>query len=108
MFIIQSSQLTQVKQEPWGPLRYPSGNAQGSWYVMLIATGDRIHRYQWDIIPIGEDTIEIVHALARQHGIPQVDGNFVYEVEQGQMMEDDDDEEEENIVEIIKGNNDDN
>ena len=73
---------------------YPSGNAQGSWYFMLLTTGERIHMYQCDIITIGEDTIEIVHALVRHQGIPQVNENFVYEVEERQMMADDDDEEE--------------
>ena len=63
---------------------YPSGNAQGSWYFMALATGERIHWYKWTIIPAGQGTINIVHALAREQGMQQVNGNFVNEVEIGE------------------------
>ena len=42
---------------------YPSGNTQGSWYVMSLDTGRRIHRYQWDVLPISKCVIDRVNIL---------------------------------------------
>ena len=66
---------------------YPSGNAQGSWIFMSLLTGKRIHRYQWDIIPITTDIINRVDALTRDEGQPIVADNFKYEWYPGMEME---------------------
>ena len=47
---------------------YPSGNAQGSWYFMSLETGKRIHRYDWDILPISKDVLDRVEAIAIHEG----------------------------------------
>jgi len=81
---------------------YPSGYGQGSWYFMSLATGERIHRYQWTVIPIAEETINLVHALAREQQMPKVNGNFVYEFKLGEEMTYD--EGEGDIIDIIEEN----
>ena len=80
---------------------YPSGNAQGSWYFMSLATGERIHRYQWTALPLGQDTINLVHVLARNQEMPRVNGNFTYESTEGEEFAYDDEEENEDMFENI-------
>ena len=56
---------------------YPSGNAQGSWYFMNLMTGERVHRYQWQRLPLPDEAIDRVHQLAKDEGMPTVKGNFL-------------------------------
>ena len=58
---------------------YPSGNDQGGWYFMSLATGQRIHCYEWKILPVSEDVIDRVHELATLEKQPKVDANFKFE-----------------------------
>ena len=60
---------------------YPSGNAQGGWVFMSLATGRELHCYQWDTLPVGEDVINRVHTLAIEDDQPKIDANFMYEWE---------------------------
>ena len=86
---------------------YPSGNAQGSWYFMSIATGERIHRYEWTKIPITRDTIDAIHRMAQEKRIPEVNGNFTYEAMPGEEIgygEDDNTSEDVEMVNLIKDN----
>ena len=57
---------------------YPSGNGQGSWYIMSLVTGEGIHKYEWKVINVAQETINRVHALAKQQGMLRVNGNFTY------------------------------
>ena len=59
---------------------------------MLVATGERIHRYRRTEIPLGQDTIDTIHIMAQEQGIPEVNGNFTYESMPGQEMEYDENE----------------
>ena len=58
---------------------YLSRNGQGSWYFMSLETGRRIHRYTWDILPIGNDIINRVNAIGRNEGKPIVATNFRFQ-----------------------------
>ena len=51
---------------------YPSGNLQGGWIFMSLATGRELHCYQWDILPVGEDVINRVHALTLTECEPKI------------------------------------
>ena len=31
---------------------HPSGQLQGRWYFMSLVSGERLHRYQWYVLPI--------------------------------------------------------
>ena len=41
-----------------------SGNLQGSWYFMFLASGERLYRYQWHVLPISTEIINRVHDIA--------------------------------------------
>jgi Reverse transcriptase (RNA-dependent DNA polymerase) len=42
----------------------PTGNLQGSYYFMSLATGKRISRRRWTELPYTQEVIDRVHALA--------------------------------------------
>jgi hypothetical protein len=42
----------------------PTGNLQGSYYFMSLATGKRISRRRWTELPVTEEIIERVHDIA--------------------------------------------
>ena len=54
----------------------PSGNGQGSWYFMPVSTGERIHRYQWTELPLGQETIDRIHNMAKKQGMPSMEDFF--------------------------------
>ena len=58
---------------------YPSGNAQYTWYFMSLNTGKRLHRRNWTPLPMGEEIIVWVHALAEEQGRSKVINNFNFE-----------------------------
>ena len=60
---------------------YPSGNEQGWWFFMSLATGHRIHSNQWTVLSVGDDVIERVHELAKNEGKPKVTSNFKVRME---------------------------
>ena len=43
---------------------------------MSLAPGHKLHCYQWDVLPVGEDVINRVHDLAVLEGQPKIDSNF--------------------------------
>ena len=46
---------------------------------MSLSSGKRIHCYKWEILLVGKDVINRVHALALEEGQTQIDTNFKYE-----------------------------
>ena len=80
----------------------PTGNAQGSYYFMSLATGARISRHQWTEVPITQDVINRVEELAAEQEQPIINGELVFEwapnvpIEDPENVDDaaDDDDEE--------------
>ena len=58
---------------------YPSGNAQHTWHFMSLNTGKRLHRRDWTPLPMSEENITRVHALAGKEGRSKVVNNFNFE-----------------------------
>ena len=46
---------------------------------MSLETGKRIHRFQWDILPISKDVLDRVNAIAMHQGHPLVAKNFKFQ-----------------------------
>jgi hypothetical protein len=44
----------------------PTGNAQGGYYFMSLTSGRRLSRNHWTSLPVPQDVIDRVHALARR------------------------------------------
>ena len=44
----------------------PTGNAQGGYYFMSLSTGKRLSRSRWTPLPMPQEVIDRVHALARR------------------------------------------
>lgn len=51
---------------------HPTGNAQGSHYFMLLRTGQRISRQQWDVLPITPAVVARVEAIAESEREPLI------------------------------------
>jgi hypothetical protein len=51
----------------------PRGNTSGDHDFMSLATGERLHRRSWVVIPISDIVISRVEALAFDEGMPLVD-----------------------------------
>ena len=58
---------------------YPSGNGQHTWHFMSLNTGKRLHKRNWTPLPMGEEIITRVHALAEKEGRSKVINNFNFE-----------------------------
>ena len=79
---------------------HPSVNVQGSWYFMSLDTGERVHRYSWDVLPMGTDIIERVNEIGRRQGQPMVARNFKYQWDpDGDDMEYDSDSDDDDEIE---------
>jgi hypothetical protein len=50
----------------------PTGNSSGDYYFMSLATGHRIHRRSWTVLPISDSTISRVEAIAFDENMPLV------------------------------------
>ncbi|KAI2506455.1 Reverse transcriptase (RNA-dependent DNA polymerase) [Fragilaria crotonensis] len=50
----------------------PTGNAQGDYYFMSLATGSRISRHNWTVLPVPDTAIARVKALAMHEGRPLI------------------------------------
>ena len=48
----------------------PTGNAQGDYYFLSLATGNRLSRHTWTALPMTETAIARVEALALHDGQP--------------------------------------
>jgi hypothetical protein len=51
----------------------PTGNANGDYFFMSLATGQRIHRRSWTVLPISDAVISRVEAIALSENMPPVD-----------------------------------
>jgi hypothetical protein len=50
----------------------PTGNAQGNYYFMSLATGSRISGHNWTVLPVPDTAIARVKALAMHEGRPLI------------------------------------
>ena len=64
---------------------HPSGNLQESWYFMSLSSGERLHRYQWHVLPISTEVIHRVHEIAIKEGQPIIKGNFEFHNVKGHL-----------------------
>ena len=55
---------------------HPSGKLQESWYFMSLTLGERLHRYQWHVLPIRTEIINRLHKIAIKEAQPFIKGNF--------------------------------
>ena len=46
---------------------------------MSLATGEEIHGYTWNVLPMTDDVIKRVHELVIEDGQPLITENFTYE-----------------------------
>jgi hypothetical protein len=51
----------------------PTGNSSGDYYFVLLATGHRIQRRSWVILPISDTVISQVEAIALSEEMPPID-----------------------------------
>ena len=50
----------------------PTGNANGAYYFLSLASGARISRQQWTVLPMTDTAIARVEALAKHEGQPLI------------------------------------
>jgi hypothetical protein len=68
-----------------------TGNANGDYYFMSLATGARISRHNWTELPITNDAIARVEALAAAEGQPLIqEEGLVMEWRPGHVVDEDD------------------
>ena len=53
-------------------------NGWGGFYFMSILTGRKIHAYKWVTIPINDEVIDQVHALADAEEQPELMNGSVF------------------------------
>jgi Reverse transcriptase (RNA-dependent DNA polymerase) len=51
----------------------PTNNSSGDHFFLSLATGHRIHRRSWTVIPISDTVISRVEAIASQENMPLID-----------------------------------
>ena len=56
----------------------PSGNLQGSWHFMSLASGERLYIYQCQVLHISTEVITSVYEIAIKEGKPVIKGNFEF------------------------------
>ena len=57
---------------------YPSGNEQYSWMYMSLLIEERLHRYQWTVMPAYQEVLDRFCQLALAQNQPLVVANFKY------------------------------
>ena len=80
----------------------PSRSQDGSYHFLSLTTGRRLTRSQWTALPITNDVIERVHAIAEAqgHGIIQ-GGSLDFAWGPNEPIADDDDEAEDPYDEVV-------
>ena len=53
-------------------------NEWGGFYFMSILTGKKIHAYKWTKLPINDEVIDQVHALAEAEDQPELMNGSVF------------------------------
>jgi hypothetical protein len=46
----------------------PTGNANGNYYFLSLASGTCLSRHQWDVLPMNDTVIARVEAMAANEG----------------------------------------
>ena len=67
----------------------PTGNANGDYYFLSLATGERVIRHSWTVINMTETAIARVDAIAAHEGRPLIQDNLVIEWRPGMPIDDD-------------------
>ena len=67
----------------------PTGNANGDYYFLSLATGERVIRHSWTVINMTETAIARVDAIAANEGRPLIQDNLVVEWRPGMPIDDD-------------------
>ena len=71
----------------------PTGNAQGGYYFMSLATGRKLSRQQWDVLPMPDGVIAAVEEMGRIEQQPIIGhGAPLFEWSPGVIIADDNDE----------------
>ena len=52
----------------------PTGNAQGSYHFMSLISGHRLSRMQWTVLPMPDNVIAAVEAMAAAQNQPLIEG----------------------------------
>jgi hypothetical protein len=65
----------------------PTGNEQGGFYFMSLATGRRLNRNHWHELPMPQDVVDRVEVLARRSFASQ---DLVFQFHDGAPVDDDD------------------
>ena len=85
-----------------------SSNSKGGVYFMSLYTGKRINSYVWETLPISDEIIERVGAIAEQQKQPTImDGIPIFEWDTRNKNTDDldSDNQESNVIDDNEGNN---
>ena len=73
----------------------PTGNVQGGHYFLSLTSGRRINRNRWTTLPMPNDVIDRIHALARRSGaslgitFTDRDGNLLFTADDDYDSDDD-------------------
>jgi hypothetical protein len=65
----------------------PTGNEQGGFYFMSLATGRRLNRNYWHELPMPKDVIDRVHKMARRSYVTK---DLVFQLRDGDPVDEDD------------------
>jgi hypothetical protein len=65
----------------------PACNPQGGYYFLSLSTGRRLNRNSWTELPIPQDVIDRVHALARRSNVNR---DLTFAWRDGTAIDDDD------------------
>ena len=67
----------------------PTGNANGDYYFLSLATGERVIRHSWTVIHMTETAIARVDAIAAHEGRPLIQDGLVIEWRPDMPIDDD-------------------
>jgi hypothetical protein len=63
-------------------------NQQGGYYFMSLVTGDRLSRRQWTVVPMSDDVITAVEAMATKQKQPLMVNGPIFEWSPGRPIDD--------------------
>ena len=62
-----------------GAIALGPANKNGGWHFMSLVTGQRITRYDWDLLPTPIDVIQRVTQIAKREKMPQIRNGLTFE-----------------------------
>ena len=62
---------------------YPAETNRKSWYFMSLVSGQRIHRFNWRILPITTDAVNRIHEIAREEKRPLIESKIEQTAQEG-------------------------